>query len=182
MTRHAATLPPTAAGRTPPTVSVRWSSLIARGELGGSSNALDLDQPAATIRPEAPGIRPDRDAPLRRIELTVRLEPVPDAADRVRFAAELAEDGHRRTLEPAGDLQGTVAIAGEHVHFVIDHAAPAAGPGIGDGSREPLLMVVLDAGGDAILVRGRIAGLAGLPPGALGRPRVAIDEPAAIGR
>ncbi|MHC4810852.1 MAG: hypothetical protein ACYTEV_10870 [Planctomycetota bacterium] len=178
MTRHAATLPSTAAEHLPPTVRVQWSSLIARDGLGGSTNALDLDHPSAECRSSAP----TGDSPLRRIDLSVRLEPVMNAPDRVRFAAELTEDGRRRTLEPSGDLPGSVTIVGEHVHFVIDSAGISSAPGIGDGVREPMLLVVLDAGGDAILVRGRIAGLAGLPPGALGRPRVAIDETTPVGR
>jgi hypothetical protein len=168
MTRHAA-FPSVAPAPMPSVVCVQWTALIARGDLGRSSNALDLEPETADGPTTFGGIRPDRPSPLRRIELSVRLEPVAGSPDRVLFAAEMTEDGQRRTLDPAGILPGSVAIVGEHVHFVANDPNPPAGD---DGAREPLLMVVLGASGDASLVRGRIGRLAGLAAGSLGRARV----------
>ena len=174
MTRHATTARPSiAATPIPAAVCVHWTALIARNDLGRSSNSLDLG-PATTDVPAASGgIRPEPCGPLRRIELSVRLEPVAGVSDRIRFSAEVAEDGHHRILEPAGIVPGTVAIVGDRVHFVVDgSAASAAGDEARWGAYEPLLIVVLGASGEAALVRGRVGGLAGLAAGALGLARV----------
>jgi hypothetical protein len=191
MTRHATTLIHDQPLTAPVRVQVAWPALIARDELGRSTNAL-LDPgtavpvgstptptptptrnatPVAAIAPRTPATLrpvPAATSPLRRIRIVATIEAITERDDRVRFAVHLEEDGQHRIVVPPGIVGGSISTVGHHLHAVVE----------GDerpGRPASLLTVVLDDRGRELMVRGRLDDIAGLPPGAAGRPCVSLD-------
>lgn len=173
MTRHATTLVRDHPIAVPVQVQVAWPALVARDELGRSSNALlepgapttpAISESAATLRPH-----PVTTSPLRRIRIVATIEAIPERSDRVRFAVHLEEDGQHRIAVPPQIVPGSISTVGPHLHAVVD--------GDEDSGWASRLTVVVDDTDRELMVRGRLEEIAGLPPGAAGRPTVAVTRP-----
>jgi len=171
MSRHATSVVSDPVPSAPLRIHVQWTALVARDDLGASTNAL-VDPPTA----DGSGGRAGGAPPVRRLRLCASIESLPDDPGTVRFAAHLEEDGRRRTVGPQGALSGSMTTVGDHVHVVVD--APPAGFHALIDPASPLLTVVVDTADRLLMARGRLAEVAGLSPGAIGRPELTVGRAA----
>lgn len=170
MTRHATSTLSDPTPAAPLRFEIAWTALVARDGLGASTNAL-IDSAAA------PGVAAGRTSdgpPVRRLRLTASIESRPGDPGTVRFAAHLEEQGRRRAVGPYGTLPGSITTVGDHIHVVVD--APPAGFGALVDPAAPLLTVVVDTTDRLLMARGRLAEVAGLGPGATGRPELTVGH------
>ncbi len=185
MTRHGTTLAPDPAPVAPLRLEVAWPALVARGDDGLSSNSLVREAAAGPAGPASPADAVDATGGLRRLRIVAVVEASAPRPGVVRFGVLVEEDGHRRPLVAAEDRPGRVRTVGEQLHVEVDDAdadtgrgAEVGGPGAADDdAAAPLLTVVTDSAGRPLLVRGDVPRLAGLGPGAAGRPTVTVAPP-----